>query len=487
MLTTLVLAATVASGDVDPDLAPALETISAESLRTHLSFIASDELAGRDTPSDGLDKAAAYIADQFRSAGLEPVEGDSYYQTATLKFARRTAADFEMQLRVGDEAVTLAPDQITLMSDEPTDLEAARVIRADDASDFEGLDDETLDDAVIATHATGRGSFMLYRTASRRGVAAVLVIDTDSEVGGGLGKGRLVRSGRGGRGRLGLTIIRVHGSAAAQLDTLPVGLTDATATLLMPEIEPVERTAHNVVGILRGSDPDLRDTCVVVTAHYDHVGTGTPVDGDGIFNGANDDGSGTVTVIELASALTRAATPPRRSIVFMTVYGEEKGLLGSQHYIENPIFPLDKTVANVNLEHVGRTDDVEESKAGRVMLTGHGYSTVTDVFQSAADATSLELYHHPRNCDQFFGRSDNVAFARKGIPAHTLCTAFIFPEYHQRGDHWDLIDYDNMESVGRAVAIALWSIANDTETPRWTEGHRRTESYIEAFNELYGN
>jgi Zn-dependent M28 family amino/carboxypeptidase len=116
---------------------------------------------------------------------------------------------------------------------------------------------------------------------------------------------------------------------------------------------------RNVIGVLRGSDPALKDTFIIVSAHYDHLGINTNLEGDQIFNGANDDGSGTVSVIELATSLSTLKEKPKRSIVFMTFYGEERGLLGSTYYGKNPIFPLAKTVAAINLEHMGRTDDVE--------------------------------------------------------------------------------------------------------------------------------
>ena len=188
--------------------------------------------------------------------------------------------------------------------------------------------------------------------------------------------------------------------------------------------EPVSRPVkvRNVVGLLRGSDPVLKDTYVLVTAHYDHVGNhGAPAaNGDQIYNGANDDGSGTVSVVELAAALATLKTHPKRSILFMTFFGEEKGLLGSRYYGRHPVVPIKNTVADVNLEQVGRTDDSEGPRLGAAVMTGHGYSEVSDVFTAAGEAEGVRVYRHPRFSDSYFGRSDNQALADLGVPAHTI-------------------------------------------------------------------
>src|SRR6185369_9037526 len=138
----------------------------------------------------------------------------------------------------------------------------------------------------------------------------------------------------------------------------------------------------NVVGLLRGSDPVLQDSYVLVTAHYDHVGTDPSREADPIFNGANDDGSGTVGVIELASALSRLNPRPKRSILFMTFFGEELGLVGSRYYGRHPLVPLAKTIAQVNMEQIGRTDDSEGPQVGTLAVTGFDFSDVGATLQS---------------------------------------------------------------------------------------------------------
>jgi Zn-dependent M28 family amino/carboxypeptidase len=170
----------------------------------------------------------------------------------------------------------------------------------------------------------------------------------------------------------------------------------------------------------------------------------------------------------------------------MTVFGEELGLLGSQYYGRNPIFPLAKTVADINLEQVGRTDSSEGSQVNRASLTGFDFSDIGPIFKRAGELTGIEVYKHERNSDAFFGASDNQALADVGVPAHTLCVAFIFPDYHKVGDHWDKIDYPNLARTDRMVALALWMIASSEEAPKWNHANPKTERYVEAWKRLQG-
>jgi Zn-dependent M28 family amino/carboxypeptidase len=327
---------------------PVLDRISAQSMRGHLSFIASDLLKGRATPSPELDIAAEYIAAQFRRAGLQgPIGVPAEYKPSDVR---------PSNLPYLQQAIWRSGDQ--------------------------------------------------------------------------------------------------------------------------------ERKAYNVIGVLPGSDPELKDTYIIISAHYDHLGVRSSGEGDLIFNGANDDGSGTVSVIELASALS--AAKPKRSIVFLCFYGEERGLLGSRYYGQNPVFPLAKTVAMVNLEHVGRTDDLEGERKGEASMTGFDYSDLGPIFEAAGKLVDVKVTKHPRNSDSFFGRSDNQALADQGVPAHTLCTSFIFPDYHQVGDHWEKVDYDNMARVNRAIALGVLNLADSPREPRWNAENSRAKRYLDAWNKLKG-
>ena len=331
-----------------------LDRISAESMRGHLTFLASDLLEGRDTPSRGLDLAAEYIAGQFRAIGLEPAGNEGYFQTADWNILKK-----ELRRRPG-------------------------------------------------------------------------------------------------------------------------------APVPPPEAEPTSPTiVRNVIGVLRGSDPALKDTYVLVTAHYDHIGMKANAEGDKIFNGANDDASGTVSVIELAKAFAGMKERPKRSIVFMTFFGEEKGLVGSRYYGKNPIFPIDKTVAGINIEQVGRTDDSEGSQVASVGVTGFDFSEVGAIIKQAGDKTGINVWKHPVNSDKYFGASDNQALADQGIPAHTISVAYGFPDYHGLGDEAHKIDYDNMAKVNRAVAVAIEHIANNQQAPKWDEKNPKASKYLEAWKQRH--
>ena len=374
---------------IESEVQAALDRISEDSLRGHLSFIASDALEGRATPSRGLNLAAEYIAAQFRRAGLEPA-GDAnaagqkeFFQTATWVLGAKTGETFEAATQDGSVKMRLRAPQV-----------------------------EQLTQAGIITKPPPTGE---------------------------------------------------------------------------QKEETLSFKTSNLVGVLRGSDPVLKDTYVLVTAHYDHIGAGAAMAGtDTINNGANDDGSGTVSVIELASALAGMKTRPKRSIVFMTFFGEERGLLGSRYYGKHPAFPLDKTIADVNLEHVGRTDDVEGDKSNSATMTGFDFSDMGPIFRKAGELTGVNVYKHEKNSDSFFNRSDNQAMADAGIPAHTLCVAFIFPDYHKVGDHWEKINYPNLAKTNRMIALALTMIANNPEAPKWNEANEKTKRYVEAWKKLQG-
>jgi Zn-dependent M28 family amino/carboxypeptidase len=245
---------------------------------------------------------------------------------------------------------------------------------------------------------------------------------------------------------------------------------------------PVRRTAsvRNVIGLLRGSDPELRETYVLVTAHYDHLGLSSSVGDDKTYNGANDDGSGTVSVIELATALASVPTRPKRSLIFMTFFGEERGMLGSRYYVSHPVVPLDKTVADVNLEQLGRTDSSDGVPASAASMTGFDYSSLGPTFARAGQRMGIRVSKHERFSDGFFRASDNFSFAQRGIPAHTICVAYHYPDYHGLGDHWDKVDFPNMARVDRMLALGILILANDQERPTWNASNPRAAPFARA-------
>ena len=488
---------------ITPDIRAMLDQVSGNSLRGHLSFIASDALEGRNTPSRGLDIAAEYIAAQFRRAGLEPAGDDGYFQTANFVLAETPMDAFELRLKAGTETLSIARSQVSFNIDKVLNISAS-LLKVDfaDASAVAALKPEEVEGKVIITEipdsrrAEGdrrvemfmaRQEFLAKVTA--KGAAIVLSVDRIGTSGTGGGPGRLIDP-QDRRARVqppGTPVITVHDPRVVRLfDGTKPGLSGAEMFLKLPAAVERPVRLRNVIGVLRGSDSVLKDTFVLFTAHHDHLGTRSDLAGDNIFNGANDDGSGTVSVIELASALATLKQRPKRSLVFMTFFGEEKGLLGSRYYGRNPVYPLDKTVANINVEQVGRTDSSEGPQLSNASLTGFDYSDVGAMLEAAGKLTGINVYKHEQNSDAFFSRSDNQALADRGVPAHTLCTAFVYPDYHGAGDHWDKIDYANMEKVNRMVALALMMIANNSEAPRWNEANPKTARYVKAWNGLHG-
>jgi Zn-dependent M28 family amino/carboxypeptidase len=218
----------------------------------------------------------------------------------------------------------------------------------------------------------------------------------------------------------------------------------------------------NIVGILRGSAPELRDEYILVTAHYDHVGVGRPVNGDSIYNGADDDASGTAALIWIAESLAAAEVRPARSIVFAAVTGEEMGLLGTRWYIADPPVPLENTVANLNIEMIARPDPAVGP--GRTWLTGFERTTMGPMLAAAG----LDVDPDPHPEQNYYERSDNIAFARLGIPAHTLSSYGGHGDYHTPDDETELADPDHMAAVADVAARAVVELANG-EAPVWKE------------------
>ena len=226
-------------------------------------------------------------------------------------------------------------------------------------------------------------------------------------------------------------------------------------------LRPADRIKEaNIVGILPGSDPVLRDEYVVVTAHYDHVGVGRPLNGDSIYNGADDDASGTAALIWIAESLAAAETPPARTIVFAAVTGEEMGLLGTRWYIADSPVPLERTVANLNIEMIARPDPAVGP--GRAWLTGFERTTMGELLAVAG----LPIDPDPHPEQNYYERSDNIAVARIGIPAHTLSSYGGHPQYHTPDDEAELADPDHMAAVADVAARAVAVLASG-EAPQW--------------------
>jgi Peptidase family M28 len=473
-----------------PETQAVLRRVSANSLRGHLSFIASDLLEGRATPSRGLDLAAEYIAAQFRRAGLEPAGDDGYYQTADMLEIGPKGNGFEMTIEDGRHRISIAHQQITPRFHNALEISGAAIYKVDPADEaaMENLKPEDVAGKVVVTAApdfsgaADTSKFRAFRTLLRTlgrakpKLTLMLTLDGLEEL-----STRLV-SPESEHPSDSMIVVRSP-EALKWYESLRNGASGAALTLHLPEPAEDAVKLRNVIGLLRGSDPALANTYVLVTAHYDHLGMKPEGPGDRIYNGANDDGSGTVSVIEIANALATLQPRPRRSIVFMTFFGEEEGTLGSLYYARHPVFPIGKTVADVNLEQIGRTDATDGPKISQATFTGYDYSDLPRVFRLAGARTGVRVLSDRPYGDSFFVRSDNAPLASQGVPAHTLAVAFDFPDYHKVTDDWRKIDYDNMAKVDRMVALGIMMVADNPQPPRWNEADAKTEPYVKAWKE----
>lgn len=450
----------------------AAQTITVEDLRTRLSVVAHDSMRGRATPSPELEETARYIADEFASFGLQPGAADGdWLQTFDVT-----------TIRAGDAA------------------DHAAIVEGPDGSWELEFGTDYLAQHEAAS-AEGSGEIYVHRVGGEAAdvsgqiVAVQVTLDNLQQVfGGGLGAmiegepagfmlsldvpdefmGRLRRFLAGGRTVLGAppertipVVYLMHSRLPAPVAGLIGGEAGASGweATLRTAASVETASAPNTIGILEGSDPELADEYVVFTAHMDHLGVDPDpeADADSIFNGADDDGSGTVTIVELAEAFASLETRPRRSLIFMTVSGEERGLLGSRWYSENPVVPMDQTVANLNIDMIGR------NWADTIVAIGQDESTLGPLVQSISRAhpeLDMAVIDDLWPEENFYSRSDHYNFARNGVPILFFFNG-VHEDYHAVSDEVEEIDYDKMSRIGRLIFYTGLAVADADERPIW--------------------
>jgi hypothetical protein len=459
-------------------------------LKADVSFLASDALEGRGTPSRGLDLAGEYIASQYRRGGLEPAGDDGYFQDANFATVAPNAAGLELTLEAGGNTIKADKAALTIQEGAALDLNHAAVVKVPtDGPAINALTPDQVRGKVLALlpaegaaqPAGGRGgnagniTRLLPAIGAKLQPALILIVRPTPQPAGN----RNDRPREATEIAAAVPILAVGDAAIlSALSAKPGAEAMVSVHMQAPTVTPVK--LRNVIGILRGSDPALKDTYLLITAHYDHLGirdNGTP---DKIFNGADDDASGTASVIEIAGAIESLPARPKRSIVFITLFGEELGDLGSRYYAAHPVFPLAKTIADVNLEQLGRTDDTQGPHVGMFNLTGFDYTDISTFLAKAGELTGVKAVKDEKNSDPYFTRSDNNAFAAAGVPSTTLSVAYDFPDYHKAGDEWQKLDYENLAKVDRAIALAAIDIANNPVAPQWNAGNPKVEQFIKA-------
>ena len=358
-------------------------------------------------------------------------------------FSRRTALLAVALLGCTGPVVTTTPPPIPATATTPSVVASSSTItEADVRRLLTALADDSLEGRGTGTRGSAKAATLIANEMRAAGLEPA----GDSGYFQRVPVAMAARRMRDGSMGQGLTLL----SSLADLDTFPAAQ---------------RRPAVNVVGMIRGTDPVLKDSVILVDAHYDHLGIGKPVNGDSIFNGADDDASGTVAVMEIAKAMARGPAP-KRTVIFAATTGEEVGLLGTRWYVTHPVAPLSRMTANLEIEMIGRPDSLAGGE-GRAWLTGFDRSSMGKMFSDAGLPIGRDL----RPEQGFFARSDNIAFANAGIPAHTLSTFNLHRDYHQVTDDVSRVDFPHMTSVIRAGAAATRLLA-DGPAPRWYPGGR---------------
>ncbi len=538
LLSLLVL---IAACDGTPDnvvLEEPPSVINADSLRRHIEVLAHDSMEGRGPGTPAEEKVVRYLTAEFQKLGLEPGNPDGTWtqSVALLGFTADPTAEF----RVGKRRIPLAfrTDYVAVSRREVPLVES---IASDmvfvgygvnapefDWDDYKGMDlkgktlvilvnDPAVADArdsTVLDTAKFRGRAMTYygrwtykyEEASRRGAAAAIIVHQTGPAGypwevvaGSWGGENMdVRHLDKNKDRVAVEAWiteakarQLFAAAGQDFDVLaraarkpefgPVAL-NATATF---RIKNAIRTVdtRNVIARLPGADVDLRDEYVIYTAHWDHLGIGQPVAGDSIFNGALDNATGTAALIELARAYKALEDPVKRTVLFLAVTAEEKGLLGARYYAGSPLYPLQKTLANFNIDGLNQWGPTTD-----VVVVGIGNTTLEDVLGVVAGGRQRTLSPEPEPEKGFYYRSDHFEFAKQGVPALYLesGTEYIGQpadygkrrrdeynenDYHKPSDEvkptWDLrgavADLDMLFEAGRRVA-------NDSIWPTWKMG-----------------
>ncbi len=465
-------------------------TITTEDLKEDLTILASDALEGRETGKRGQKMAAAYLMAHYQELGLTPpvtVGGTkSYYQNVKLK----TSKPGNIYLIVNDTKLKNLEDEIMYYGAEKNTNEiSTEVVFAGSGSekDFENLDVKGKSVLIINSERDGRVAANKF--AKKKGADFMFIVRTNSDeefsefnkkYAHYFSNEKMSLDEGAPKSDETLGLIYVSPTLAGtmmnqsfskltkSIDNFNGGKTKAYKKIKPGKVsykldyEVNHIISENVLGYLEGTD--LKDELLIITSHYDHIG----IQDGKIHNGADDDGSGTVAVMDIAEAFAEAkagGNGPRRSILFMNVTAEEKGLLGSRYYTNHPVFPLENTVVNLNIDMIGRTGDREIETTDYVYLIGADrLSTELHNISEEMNKTYTNMYldytfndeDHP---ERFYYRSDHWNFAKNGIPIIFYFNG-VHADYHKHTDTVDKIEFDMLQKRAQLVFYTAWEIAN---------------------------
>ena len=462
----------------------ASETVSKSKIEGHIYFLADDVLKGRETGSPELKIAASYLANTLRSYGVKPnPDSGNYYQKVEMfRFYLNEKIDLSLNGIKFPEVVAFDID--------PIDSEENAVyLNYGLEADYNGKDVKGkiiivkagTPDALDLKPALGSRSSKR-ELAIKNGAKGLIEIGAFDQVIWPRFKHAFEERVSLSEGKKEPLPLHVWVQTSKEkLDKL--GSETINIKIKSNGIQKEILQSQNVIGVLEGTDPKLKDEYVIYSAHYDHIGIGKPdAKGDSIYNGARDNAIGTTAVLSMAENL--AKYPTKRSALFILFTGEEVGLLGSQYYVQNPVLPLNQMIYCFN------TDGGGYNNTSLATIAGLNRTTAKDKMINGAKTFGLKALDIDDVApdEGLFDRSDNVSFAKVGIPAPTYSTGFdafddeINKYYHQAADEADSIDYDYLVKFYQGYILSGRSIANDPERPYWIKG----DKYEAAANVLYG-
>lgn len=445
------------------------KTITPADLSRHLYIVASAGMEGRETATPGQKKAAAYIEAQFRSIGLQPGNNGSYQ----INFPVYQDSLLSATLEVNGKSFELDSDfNPSIASNLDATLRFSEAVYIPANTPADSVRNMNLTGKLVLFSGSapqGRnGGSPVFSVLLNKGAGAILFVQSNYP-----------RSNSSRKGNQMISLFKRNITPQQYIVSHNVlkaiaGMEKAEATgiqvyntqvLLQTKKTTIIAESSNVIGILPGTD--LKDQYLFITAHYDHLGKrGDSV----IYYGADDDGSGTVSVIEIAEAFARAKAagkPQRRSIVFMTVSGEEKGLWGSDYYSSHPVYPLDKTTANLNIDMIGRSDAERKGDTlNYVYVVGDDKlsSDLRPISESINKKyTRLQLdykFNDPKDPNRIYFRSDHYNFAKKGVPIIFYYDGMLKSDYHKPTDTPDKINYPLLARRAQLVFYTAWEMAN---------------------------
>ena len=489
---------------VDTAAAIYASTINSKDLSEYLHVLASDSLAGRETGKPGQKKAASYLAGKFKEFGLLPAVDASDSKTYFQKFELISKTWEDVYIKTGGKRLTFLEDFYAygdINFSEERKLEpvfAGYGIEHANYSDYKNLNvtgkiaiifaGEPVKDSI--SKITGTKALSDWANdwrkkseyAKRKGAETVFMVvgKNEAEFKTRLNqlKHHIASPGLGFKDKDKASAVFIPIALAAKLlSTTPAELLVVKDNLannvsispfrskkvkLKVKVKTDLVPTENVLGLIEGSDK--KDEIVVLTAHYDHLG----IENGKIHYGADDDGSGTAGLIEIAQAFAKAKREghaPRRSVLIMPVTAEEKGLMGSEYYTDHPIFPLDKTVADLNIDMIGRLDEAHKTNENYIYIIGSNrLSTELHTINERANKlhTGLELdytFNATNDPNRFYYRSDHYNFAKNNIPVIFYFSG-VHEDYHKPTDTVDKINFSKMEKITRLVFHTAWELAN---------------------------